>query len=366
MPRPALLALAISCGAATIFVLALLSGRLSLDSDDAGGSRLQSPLTDVPTATPRPLFGPVSVWNRALSPQAPLDPSSARLVAAFGEEVEREQSRGIGPWITASTCSTPIYVVPVDQPQVRVRLTGPRESWRAGLAAAFRRVPLPPRAQPATCSDAHLTVWQPARDRLWEFFGLVRTETGWQADWGGAMRRVSHNPGFYDSRAWPGLSTFAWGATATSLPVAGGVMRLDELRSGRIDHALAMNVPVARRGVFAWPAQRSDGIGSSSALPEGARLRLDPELDLASLGLAPLTLAIAEAAQRYGILVRDQTGRGNGISFFGEAPRGASEPYSEAGGFFEGKTPSELLASFPWDHLQMLKMKLCRSGPCQL
>jgi hypothetical protein len=365
LPRLALLAVAISCGVAAIFVLALLSGRISLDRGDSGGSGAAPSPPGEPPAQPRRLFSRAGVWNRALPPRAPLDPSSSRLVAALGEEIEREQRRGVGPWITAATCSTPIYVVAAGQLPVRVRLADPKESWRAGLAAAFRHVPLPPRAEPAPCSDAHLTVWQPARDRLWEFFGLHRTRTGWRADWGGAMRRVSRNPGFYDARAWPGLSTFAWGATATSLPVAGGVMRLAELRSGRIDHALAMNVPTARRGAFAWPAQRSDGIGSDSDLPEGARLRLDPELDLASLGLPPLTLSLASAAQRYGILVRDQTGRGNGVEFFGEAPQGSKRPYAEAGGFFEGETPSELLASFPWDHLQVLKMKLCRAGPCR-
>ena len=74
---------------------------------------------------------------------------------------------------------------------------------------------------------------------------------------------------------------------------------------------------------------------------------------------------MAEAAQRYGLIVRDQTGRGNGISFFGEAPKGSSRPYGEEGGFYGGMTPEELLARFPWDRLQLLKMKLCRSGPCR-
>jgi hypothetical protein len=210
-----------------------------------------------------------------------------------------------------------------------------------------------------------LTVWQPASNTLWEFFHLRREGGAWRADWGGAIRAVSHSPGFYDARSWPGLSGFHWGATATSLPVAAGVMRIAELRRNRIEHALAMNVPTARPGVFAWPAQRSDGIGSSADIPEGAHFRLDPSLDLASLDLPPLTLAMAEAAQRYGIIVRDQTGVGNGISFSGQAARPAGEaPYTRPGGFYGGLTPSQLLADFPWADLQLLRMKLCRAGPC--
>lgn len=351
-----------------LVALALLLSRGAIPLIGGGDS---SPTAEAPSlergraqAQPLRLFSPTSIWNKVLAPGAPLDPSSGWLVARLGREVEKELRQGIGPWISASTCSTPLYVVPAHQEDVRVRLTNPYESWRGGLAKVFRRVPLPTNAEPADCSDAHLTVWQPARDRLWEFFDLHRREGGWEADWGGAMRRVSRSSGFYDSRSWPGRSEFTWGATATSLPVVGGVMRLAELRRGRIDHALAMNVPTARPGVFAWPAQRSDGIGSTSDIPEGARLRLDPSLDLATLGLPRLTLMMAEAAQRYGILVRDQTGPGNGISFFGEAPKVSSGPYSADGGFYDGMTPNELLAPFPWAHLQLLKMKLCRTGPC--
>jgi hypothetical protein len=352
-------------GVAAVLVLLLSTGRLSLQS---GG--LRSPTAsafgrDRAQGPPLRLFAPESVWNKALAVRAPLDPSSGQVVARLDREVESELRQGVGPWITTSTCSTPLYMVSAHQKVVRVQLTDPDEPWRMGLARAFRRVPLPPGAEPAECADAPLTVWQPARDRLWEFFHL-RREGGWRADWGGAMRDVSDNPGFYDSHAWPGLSAFHWGATATSLPVVAGVMRLAELRRGRIEHALAMNVPTARPGIFAWPAQRSDGIGSRADIPEGAHLRLDPGLDLSSLDLPPLTLAMAKAAQRYGIIVRDQTGAGNGISFSGQAARPAGgRLYTEPDGFYGGLTPGRLLESFPWADLQLLEMKLCRAGPCR-
>jgi hypothetical protein len=364
LPRIGFLLSAISIGALVLALVALLSGRVSLGGDSGlqPGSALGAGSAAPP---PRQLFAADSVWNRPLDRDAALDPASSRLVAALGREVGREEQRGVGPWIDTSTCSTPIYVVPRSQPSVRVRLSQPHEWWRVGLAKVFARVPLPDGAQPASCSDAHLTVWQPSRDRLWEFFGLRREGGGWEAEWGGAMRAVSQDPGYYDAGAWPGRSSYAWGATATSLPVAGGVMRLAELRHGRIEHALAMNVPTARRGAFAWPAQRSDGIGSAADLPEGARLRIDPALDLSSLGLPPLTLAIAEAAQRYGILVRDQTGAGNGVSFFGQPGGEGERPYARAGGYFGGMNPTELLADFPWADLQVLKMDLCRTGPCR-
>ena len=101
-------------------------------------------------------------------------------------------------------------------------------------------------------------------------------------------------------------------------------------------------------------------MSSSLALPEGARLRLDPSLDLAALHLPKLTLMIAEAAQRYGLVVRD---RSKVVAFFAQDPvTSATNPYTGPGGYFEGATPSQLLASFPWSRLQALKLSLHPNG----
>jgi hypothetical protein len=177
------------------------------------------------------------------------------------------------------------------------------------------------------------------------------------------MRNVSQNPGYYGPDAWPGAQT-DWGATASSLPIIGGVIMLREFRAGIIAHALALNLPETRAGVFAWPAQRTDGVGGNDTIPEGARLRLDPRLDLNSLSLPPVTRLITEAAQRYGLIVRDQTG--HGIGLFAEDPTqyGGNQLYYAPTGIFRGEYPSMLLKSFPWRYLQVLRMHLCSAGPC--
>jgi hypothetical protein len=137
----------------------------------------------------------------------------------------------------------------------------------------------------------------------------------------------------------------------------GGLVRIDELRAGHIDHALAMAIPSPRAGIFSWPAQRTDGNSASAdALPEGARLRVDPALDLDRLAMPPLTRMLAKAAQRYGIIVRDRAGA---VAFYGEDPATTgADPYSDPGGFFDGRSPGQLLESFPWAHLQVLRTQL--------
>ena len=122
-----------------------------------------------------------------------------------------------------------------------------------------------------------------------------------------------------------------------------------------------MAIPDTRAGVYAAPAQRTDGkTADPLALPEGAHLRLDPSLDLASLHLPRVTLMIAEAAQRYGIIVRDTASH---VTLYAQdpTPTGAN-PYNGPHGYLEGQTPVQLLASFPWSRLEVVRMSLYRTG----
>jgi hypothetical protein len=286
------------------------------------------------------------------------------MVEGLVHEVNQETSAGTGPYIQTNSYSTPLYVVHAHQKVVRVSLDDPHASWRRGLQRAFRKVPIPKHARPAAGSDAHMTVWQPSRDRLWEFWQARKEHGSWHASWGGAIKHVSSSPGYFDARSWPGLSRSNWGATATSLPVIAGTMLVSELRAGEIKHALALALPAPRAESFAWPAQRTDGTGPPDAIPEGARLRLDPDLDLDSLGLPRITLIMARAAQRYGMIVRDQTHAA--IGFYAQDPVHAKKkgPYSGPNGLFGGQSPTQFLAEFPWDKLEVARMRLCSSGPC--
>ncbi len=249
--------------------------------------------------------------------------------------------------------SVPIYTVPATQPAVLVKLVNTKS---APLQAAWSAVPLPENAKPAAGSDKHLVVWQPSTNKMWEFWGLEKAAEGWQASWGGAMQNVSGDVGVYGKEAWPEAST-SWGASASSLPIAGGLITLEDLKQGKINHAVAIAVPNVRETEYAWPAQRTDGYSkAASSLPEGAHLRIDPSLNLATLHLPPLTLEIAEAAQRYGIIVRD---RAANVALYAQDPTPTgTEPYGGTHGFLEGKAAWQLLASFPWSHLQLLKMEL--------
>jgi hypothetical protein len=355
------LAAAWACGAVAVAAVALLLlvaygghgrhiGSNGRPSTPASPREEPSP----PSSGPR-LFAADSVWNRPLAGATALDPASGVLVGALRKTVAQNIAAVWGPWIETNV-SSPLYVVPAGQATVRVQLSP--GSWKAGLQQTFEAVPIPPDASPSARPDAHMTVWQPSTDRLWEFFQARKLDDGWHANFGGAIASVSRFPGYYTTEAWPGLAQSWWGATASSLPVIAGTMMIDELKAGVIPHALAMNIPWARPKVYAWPAQRTDGKSTDpDAIPEGARFRLDPKLDLDAQDLPPMTRMMAEAAQRYGIIVRDQTG--HAIGFFAENwTQYGTNPYTGTDGLFGGHTPNQITAAFPWEHLQLLKMRL--------
>jgi hypothetical protein len=302
-------------------------------------------------------FAPGSPWNLQLPKTASLNASSAEFVGALSREVKLELETDQGPSISTTSNSVPVYTVPANQPTVPVRL----ESTYTvpALSAAWSAVPLPPSAQPAPGKDHHLVVWQPSTDRLWEFWHLVDGAEGWQAGWGGAMQNASSNFGTYGPAAWPG-ATWSWGGSASSLSIAGGLITLEDLRKGEINHALAIGVPKVKAGEYAAPAARTDGDSTNPmALPEGAHLRLNPSLELWKLHLPPLTLMLARAAKRYGIFVRDVAGN---VTFYAQDPTTTGgNPYAGPNGFFEGTYPARLLSAFPWTHLQLLQMQLTDS-----
>jgi hypothetical protein len=293
-------------------------------------------------------FGPAAVWNVPLADDAPLDPNNSAITAELRRQVAEGYQSGMAPTINTTAYSSPIYTVPSGAPTTRVIVDQPAGS-AGDLPQAFAAVPLPDVARPAAGSDAQAFVWQPSTDTIWEFWQLRRASDGWHARWGGRLDNVSTGPGHFDG------PRSNWGATGTSLPLAGGLMTLSELSAGRIDHALALAVPRARAHEFALPAQRTDGQSNATAsIPEGARFRIDPSVDLATLGLPPALLPIARAAQRYGIIVRD---RGGAVALYAEDPTPlGSNPYPA---LFGGKA-SDLMRKFPWTKLRLMKMSLQR------
>jgi outer membrane biosynthesis protein TonB len=283
------------------------------------------------------LFAPTSFWNRELPASEPLDPRSVQLVAALAAEVRSEVTKRTGPWINTNTWSVAAYTVGANVPNVHVTPDVRVAQFQRDIDA----VPIPAAAHASNDGDATLVIYQPSTDTLWEFWHARRLADGWHAAWGGKMSNVSSNPGYFPN---------PMGASATSLPLLGGLVSINELKSGKIDHALALAVPNTDAAAVTWPAQRGDGrVRGAAAIPQGTHFRLDPTVDLSRLGLPPAGLAMARAAQRYGIVLRESS---DCVTFYAEdATVTGSNPYPQ---LFRGLYANEVLAKFPWDRLQVV------------
>src|SRR4051812_31613541 len=297
-------------------------------------------------------FAPDSPWNAPLAADAKLDDDSS----GMSQELSRQVAQ-YGPWINSTQFSVPIYTVPADQPGVsgyvdnnHDMFTNDQDAIR--LKQRLDGVPIPRGAKPARRTDRHIVIWQPSPDTMWEMWlarnpadgGYIwwrNNSPGWHVAWGARIDQVS---------SASGVNPYPYGATASGLALAGGLITNEDLERGYIDHAVAMAIPAPKGWQFVPPATRTDGrYTGDHAIPEGTRFRLPANLDIAAMGLRPVTRMIAEAAQRYGILVRDYAGA---VVFYAE------DPFATGNGIFSqrlgGQSPAAALASFPWSRLQVV------------
>jgi hypothetical protein len=97
-------------------------------------------------------------------------------------------------------------------------------------------------------------------------------------------------------------------ADAAGLPILPGLVRLDEVQTGVIDHAIRFTVSCTRDR-FLWPARHEAGVNNGRCPPMGARFRLGNRYDLSRFSQG--ARVILRALKRYGLIVAD-----NGSDWF--------------------------------------------------
>lgn len=244
-----------------------------------------------------------SIWNGPIPPDAEIDAGSAELVAGI---LEGSDAGGVTSDPTQYTY--PVYFADGDSP----RFDLPCRRYKCTILEhehdatplrvdVLRNVPIPPGARPSSGSDASMIVIDTATGAEYDLW-MVHSEGGsWSVG----------NASVYN--VWWDATPVEFGSRGAGIPYLAGLVRHWEIAAGEINHAIAFATPnVSDRGCV-WPASKTDGTSTlASALPEGARLQLDPSLtdaDLAALGLDRTGLIIARALQTYGMILVDVSGR---------------------------------------------------------
>lgn len=292
-----------------------------------------------PEPTPGPataiLFKPASApWNAPLPAGVGIHAKSADYVRAIMSRLKPNAggTGGYDAWFQYEAWSSRLTVV-ADAPLGKAGLVSSK-TWTRLHQRLQAGVPMPANLVISSGADAHVAVYDTARDVYWELWGARRNGTTLTAEWGGVIDRASQNVGIIEP-----VNGELWGATATSLPVAAGVVYADELAAGVIPHALAFAIPGDICSPNAvWPAKRSDGYGGP--IPQGTRFKLPA--DVAVPAGPPILRMLTIAARDYGLVLRDQAGA---VQLYGDIGMNI-RPYDG------GQQIWDWMPRFPWTRLQ--------------
>jgi hypothetical protein len=198
-------------------------------------------------------------------------------------------------------------------------------------------IPIPIGTKASPDADAHLVMFDPARNRVHEF---------WQASYNGSAN--SWSAGSAVSFDIGGKPAAGKGSNAAGFPQLALAIWPEEIQAGRIDHALAFSVLKAAPS-FRYPATKGDGQGVADDLPEGAWLALPTGLSPNSSWPAWVKV-VFKALQDHGMFLMDQGGT---LGIAGVNPANQGLKWSDVGMGSGGS--AGLPADFPWASMRVLK-----------
>jgi hypothetical protein len=142
-------------------------------------------------------------------------------------------------------------------------------------------------------ADRHALMLDRSRCELSELYA---------ADWNGGAPTAGSGA-VWDLRS-NALRPSGWtSADAAGLAILPGLLRLDEVRAGSVDHVVRMTASRTDRS-FVWPARHQAGAARDPNLPPmGAWFRL--RADYPTAGLRPETQVILEAFKVHGLVLAD-------------------------------------------------------------
>jgi hypothetical protein len=253
-------------------------------------------LTVVPAAeaAPRlagcPVFPQSNPWNQRVD-NLPRHPNSDAIVRSIGLDDTMHADFGSGLW-EGGPIGIPFVTVGAGQPKVPVSFDYADESDRGPY-------PLPPRAPIEggrnADGDRHVIVVDRSTCRLYELFYAYPQAGGarWTAGSGAIFNLRSNR---LRPRGWTS-------ADAAGLPILPGLARYEEVRRGRIEHALRFTAS-RTRAAFVYPARHFASDLTDPDLPAmGQRLRLKRGFDISRFPRQ--ARVVLRALKRYGMILAD-------------------------------------------------------------
>ena len=229
------------------------------------------------------VFPEDNVWNVRIS-DSPVDGKSQAYVQSMGTNLPLHADFGLVGGI-------PYTTIDGNAPTTDVTLLdGAAESDRGPY-----RIPDDAPVEPG--GDSHVLIVDRGGCRLYELYGAART---------GPQQWRANSGAIFDLRSNQ-LRPEGWtSADAAGLPIFPGLLRYDEVKSGRISHALRFSTPRTRRA-FVWPARHCASSSNDPNLPPmGQRFRLRSSFDVSHITAD--AQVILTALKEYGMFLADNGG----------------------------------------------------------
>ncbi len=267
-----------------------------------------APASETGTTFPR-FFSASSPWNQQVA-NLPNASGSARLLRLADQRLvplEQAGQRGIDatyrPVKTGLTINTCAWTDPIVSTQDgKPTHVFCRQVQCGPDAGKLTTLSIPTDVNPDPRYDGWFTVVDGASATAYDFWRARRQANG-AISYAYVKKWSIDGPGYQEP--------YQVSARGSGLPLFAGEITLADLHSGQINHALAIAVPGAAEGSFVAPASTTDGDGPVKSLPEGARIRLKPNVRLTGHlphGANPrIADAIVAALVRYGAIVVDRS-----------------------------------------------------------
>jgi len=295
-------------------------------------------------------FSSTSPWNTPIPSNPTIDPSSATFISDLSSLTGQGQQ---ALSVNIQGFSIPVYYVDATVPFVNVMADLGGTGFRTGApdegdVSGSGTAPIPAGATPAAGTDRHLCVVDQAAEMSWDLYNANDGSSGWTAGLAASMDLTSDGvrPPTNNSPWWAGQ-----GARACGFPLIAGLITVDEVKAGKIEHALIIAYPHVRSRYYTPPASSAQGTTTDAIQTRGVecggQIQLDPSLDLSTLGLSSTGLMIAKALQTYGAFVGDYSGA---ISLYADESATA-QAYWSTGALGNGE-----VSNIPLTSLRVLKL----------
>ena len=253
--------------------------------------------TSTPTRTqtpvaggPCPPFPADNIWNRNIA-AIPTHALSDAYITSIGRSAGLHADFGSGLW-NGGPIGIPFVNVPGAQPLVNITYTAYGNESDPGPFPIPTNAPI--EGGPNSDGDRHVLVINEGNCNLYElFYSFPQPDGSWNAASGARWDLRSH-----------ALRPAGWtSADAAGLPIYPGLVRYDEVASGRITHAIRFTASRTQRA-YLWPARHFASNSTDPNLPPmGLRVRLKASKDISAY--PPQVRVILQGFKEYGLILAD-------------------------------------------------------------